>query len=206
MTHLLRLRLHGDCTGVAWVWCIWQASGGRLAHSAPSGQRPAGRVIESHTSLGYEPYDDCLSRLGLSLAGAVTSADRTDPISLRRLRLPCLELSRRVRFTNRFTEQAIDLRFTAPSWRLPSSDTAVTSRLAKRPRDLPGLDTADSRDAATARRTAILTSDSAASRLRPAGSVSNRGPEAAQKADPLLRRSGTTGPVSGRCGDSRRSG
>ena len=43
------------------------------------------------------------------LAGVVTSADRTDHISLRRLRLPHLKLSRRVRFTNRFTEQAIGL-------------------------------------------------------------------------------------------------
>ena len=63
--------------------------------------------------LGYEPYDVRLPHLKPSLAGAVTPADRTDPISLRRLRLPCLELSRRVRFTNRFTEQAIDLRFPA---------------------------------------------------------------------------------------------
>ena len=56
-----------------------------------------------------------LWRLGQSLAGVVTSADRPDPISLRRLRLPRLVLSRRVRFTNRFTEQAIDLQFPAPS-------------------------------------------------------------------------------------------
>jgi hypothetical protein len=60
---------------------------------------------------GYEPYDARLWRLGLSLAGVVTSADRTDHISLRRLRLV---LSRHVRFTNRFTEQAIDLQFPAP--------------------------------------------------------------------------------------------
>jgi len=64
--------------------------------------------------LGYEHYDVCLSRLGPSLAGAVTSADGTDPVSLRRLRLPRLGLSRHVRFTNRFTEQAIHLRFPAP--------------------------------------------------------------------------------------------
>jgi hypothetical protein len=65
--------------------------------------------------LGYEPYDVCLRRLKLSLAGVVTSADRTDPISLGRLRLPRLVLSRRVRFTNRFTEQAIDVQFPHPS-------------------------------------------------------------------------------------------
>ena len=38
--------------------------------------------------LGYEHYDVCLCRLGLSLTGVVTSADRTDHISLRWLRLP----------------------------------------------------------------------------------------------------------------------
>ena len=51
---------------------------------------------------GY-PADIGLCRLGPSLAGLVTSADRTGPISLRPLRLPRLKLSRRVRFTNRFT-------------------------------------------------------------------------------------------------------
>ena len=55
--------------------------------------------------LGYEPYDIGLCRLRQSLAGAVTSTDRTDPISLCRVRLLRLKLSRRVRFTNRFTEQ-----------------------------------------------------------------------------------------------------
>ena len=43
--------------------------------------------------LGYEPYEIALWRLKPSLANAVTSADRTDPISLRRLRLPRLKLS-----------------------------------------------------------------------------------------------------------------
>ena len=28
MTHLLRARLHGDCTGIARVWCSEQACGG----------------------------------------------------------------------------------------------------------------------------------------------------------------------------------
>jgi hypothetical protein len=65
--------------------------------------------------LGHEPYDVRLSRLKASLAGPVTLEDKTDPISLRRLHLPRLVLSRRVRFTNWFTEQAIDLRVPAPS-------------------------------------------------------------------------------------------
>jgi hypothetical protein len=64
--------------------------------------------------LGYEPYDIGLCRLKPSLAGAVTSADRTYPISLRRLRLARLGLSRRVRFTNRFTKPALDLQFPHP--------------------------------------------------------------------------------------------
>ena len=94
------------------------------------------RWVMSHTTC-------CLCRLGRSLAGAVTSADRTDHISLRRLRLPRLGLSRRVRFTNRFTEQAIDLRFPHPPalpW-LPSLRHRVG--LAKR---LPS-GTASTRDA-----------------------------------------------------------
>ena len=65
--------------------------------------------------LGYEPYDACLWRPEQSLAGVVTSADRTAPSRSVGLRLPRLVLSRRVRFTNRFTEQAIDLQFHAPS-------------------------------------------------------------------------------------------
>ena len=72
--------------------------------------------------LGYEPYDICLRRLGHSLAGAVTSADRTGHLSLRRLRLARLKPSRRVRFTNRFTEQAIDLWVSYPSVILVAAD------------------------------------------------------------------------------------
>jgi hypothetical protein len=78
-------------------------------------QRACCRWVMNHTTH--------VSDVSGGLAGAVTSAGRTDPISLRRLRLPCLELSRPVRFTNRFTKQAIDLRFPAPfpsSWRLSS--------------------------------------------------------------------------------------
>ncbi len=134
--------------------------------------------------LGYEPYDERLWRLGLSLTGAVTSTDRTGPISLRRLRLPCLALSRRVRFTNRFTEQAIDLRVPVPSLILVAAGpraVAVTFRLAKRPRDLAWPRYGDGRDAAIARRAA-----SAERRPRPAGSASNRGSEAGWLDDPLL--------------------
>jgi hypothetical protein len=60
--------------------------------------------------LDYEPYDVCLRRLGQSLADVVTSADRKDPVSLCWLHLPCLVLSRSVRFTNRFTESFCDQR------------------------------------------------------------------------------------------------
>ena len=56
-----------------------------------------------------------LCRLGLSLASPVTSADGTDHVSPRRLRLLRLTLSRSVWFTNRFTKQATDLQFPPPS-------------------------------------------------------------------------------------------
>ena len=58
---------------------------------------------EFPTPLGYEPYDVCLCHIGLSLAGVMTSVDRTDHVLLGRLRLPRPVLYRRVRFTNRFT-------------------------------------------------------------------------------------------------------
>ena len=77
-------------------------------------------VNADRPSLGYEPYDRvCLRRPRLSLAGVVTSADRTDRISLFRLRLPRLGLSCRVRFTNRFTKQAIYLQLPTPFPVLP---------------------------------------------------------------------------------------
>jgi hypothetical protein len=60
-----------------------------------------------------------LWRPGESLAGVVNSADKPDPISLGRLRLPRLVLSRYVRFTNRFTEQAINLQLPSPLRALP---------------------------------------------------------------------------------------
>jgi len=114
--------------------------------------------------LGYEPYDIGLSRLKPSLTGAMTSANRTDPVSLRRLCLPRLKLSRRVRFTNRFTKQAIDLRFPRlcrPPAHCRPRTVARRFRLAKGPRDRLGLDKTGGQDAATARKTASLTSDSA---------------------------------------------
>jgi len=56
----------------------------------------------------------CLWSPGLSLAGVLISANRTDPVSLCRLGLPRLKLSRSVRFPNRFTEQGVDLQFPYP--------------------------------------------------------------------------------------------
>ena len=52
-----------------------------------------------------------LSRLGQSLTGVLTSAGRTHPISLRRLRLPRLMLSRRVSCTNSCTNLVHGLPF-----------------------------------------------------------------------------------------------
>ena len=86
-----------------------------------------------------------LWRLGQSLAGVVTSADRTDPVSLGRLRLPRLVLSRRVRFTNRFTEQPIDLQFPEPLRALPSLRPWARQRVRTRQATASG--TALTRDA-----------------------------------------------------------
>src|SRR5262249_23729005 len=94
--------------------CADDISGPGTQRSQAMSSTERGRDLNPRP-LGYEPYNTCLSRLWLSLASAVTSADGTEPISLRRLCLPCLKLSRRVRFTNRFTEQAIDLQFPHPS-------------------------------------------------------------------------------------------
>ena len=65
--------------------------------------------------LGYEPYDVRPCRLASSLVALLTSADGQRAFMPGSLRLPRLKLSRRVRFTNRFTEQAIDLQFPEPS-------------------------------------------------------------------------------------------
>jgi hypothetical protein len=62
-------------------------------------------------SLGYEPDDARLWRLKQSPSGAVTSADGTDHVAVGWFRLPRSIRSRRVQFTNRFTEQPLDLRF-----------------------------------------------------------------------------------------------
>src|SRR5579863_6818317 len=64
--------------------------------------------------LGYEPYDVRLRRLGSSLVTALTSIDPRREVFPDLLRLPRLGLSRRVRFTNRFTELTTDLRFPEP--------------------------------------------------------------------------------------------
>ena len=72
------------------------------------------RVSVSRRSLRYEQYDARLRCRGRSLAGAVTSANRTDPRRARSAASPQSHLVHRVRFTNRFTEQAIDLRFPRP--------------------------------------------------------------------------------------------
>ncbi len=90
---------------------LTRVSPSSYVHPAPTRPAKYWHIETLPVSLGYEPYDMCLWRLGQSLAGVVTSADRADPISLRRLRLPRLGQSRRVRFTNRFTAQPLDLRF-----------------------------------------------------------------------------------------------
>jgi hypothetical protein len=73
MTHLRTARLQGDCTGVGCGAVQWAGHRRRrLAHSAPGGQRPAGRFTESHTSLGYEKSEAGLRCLARSLEARLT--------------------------------------------------------------------------------------------------------------------------------------
>ena len=115
--------------------------------------------------LGYERYDVGLWRLGQSLADAVTSADGTKHVPLAPSRLPRLNLFRRVRFTNWFTEQAIDLRFPSSP---PSSRGCHPSGRGRRvqayaaPRTGLALTLRHGANHAAARRMASVTSDLAA--------------------------------------------
>ena len=65
-------------------------------------------------SLGYEPTDVRLRRLGQSLVTALTSADLRREVVPGLLHLCRLSLSRRVRFTNRFTEPVLEVTPEAP--------------------------------------------------------------------------------------------
>jgi hypothetical protein len=78
--------------------------------------------------LGYEPYDVCLCRLGSSLVTALTSIDPRREVFPDLLRLLRLGLSRRVRFTNRFTELTTDLRFPKPFSPFPLCRAAIRGR------------------------------------------------------------------------------
>ena len=95
--------------------------------------------------LGYEPYDVCLYRLGLSLVTLLTSVDLLREVFSDLLRLPRLSLSRRVWFTNRFTRLApnrlplipgtaedVTAAPTAPSQRIPAAN-ATQARAASGP-------------------------------------------------------------------------
>ena len=102
-----------------------------LDRSAPAGD--TGRP-----SLGYEPSDARLSRLGLSQVVALTSAYGGSGILLERSRLPCLTVLHRVLFfTNPCTRTHPHLPVPV-SPRFPRScqslAVADVSRLAKRPR------------------------------------------------------------------------
>ena len=57
-------------------------------------------------SLGYEPYDVRLPRLGQSPVAALASADLRHEVVPGLLRLPRLSMSRRVSCTNACTNQA----------------------------------------------------------------------------------------------------
>jgi hypothetical protein len=88
-----------DRQGAHWLQHALATEMLRAGASLPEvGQVPRHRGKTS--SLGYEPYDERLRRLGQSLADAVTSADATDHGAPGRL---CLTPFQRVRFTNWFT-------------------------------------------------------------------------------------------------------
>jgi hypothetical protein len=78
------------------------------------GWRPADGLVR--TSLGYEPTDVRLRCLRQSLVTALTSADLVREVVPALLHLCRLSLSRRVRFTNRFTEPGLDLRLSELPW------------------------------------------------------------------------------------------
>jgi hypothetical protein len=61
-------------------------------------------------SLGYEPYDARLCRVGQSPVTALASTDWRYEVVYGFLDLPRLALFRTVRFTNRFTTPVLDLR------------------------------------------------------------------------------------------------
>ena len=80
--------------------------------------------------LGYEPYDVRLRRLGESLVTALAWADVRREVVSGLLRLPYLESSRCVRFTNRFTEPHHGLRIpVVRSVKKPVLGAALTHRL-----------------------------------------------------------------------------
>ncbi len=87
----------------------------------------------SRSSLGYEPTDVRLLCLGQSLVTALTSADLRREVVPGLLHLSRLSLSRRVRFTNRFTEPVLDLRLSALPRARPRALRPVGSSAHRRP-------------------------------------------------------------------------
>lgn len=63
-----------------------------------------GALRHYRSSLGYEPYDARRYRLKQSLVSALTSINLRHEVAVGPVRLPRLRLSRRVRFTNPFTD------------------------------------------------------------------------------------------------------
>jgi hypothetical protein len=96
--------------GPALVTCPFTPKGPLPLEEGPDLQKSVAGADLNPRPLGYEHHHVCL---GQSPAGVVTSVDTTDDISLHRLRIPRLVLSRGAWFTNRFSEQAIDLLFSA---------------------------------------------------------------------------------------------
>ena len=105
--------------GTYWAWPSTLSQSAdlspRLSSSvAPTRNRDDGRsCLGLLWSLGYEPTDVRLRCLGQSLVTALTSADLRREVAPGLLHLSRLSLSRRVRFTNRFTKPVLDLRLSA---------------------------------------------------------------------------------------------
>jgi len=69
-----------------------------------------GASSKCRSSLGYEPYDGRLCRLGRSLVIALTSPDGRRSLVASPMHLPRLNTSHRVSCTIPCTQQALDLR------------------------------------------------------------------------------------------------
>ena len=90
------------------------------------------RVSVTRPSLGYEPYDIRLCRLGQSPVTALVSADVRHELVPDLLRLPCLSPSRRVSCTNACTNQLPGLLISVGQHDRPSGTQRTREHLIRR--------------------------------------------------------------------------